>query len=283
MARPSDDDDAPWLAEAAPRPRGPAHTDVSRRSLFWTILVVLGLVAVVAIGFIVLVSKKAGGSAQGYMNAEQAPVIAAEPGPYKIKPSDPAGMAIEGLDGTMYTAGEGIDSGSAIDPSLAAEAPLPRPGTGQPQDLVPDMVDDAGPQPAPIITVPPALNPAVQKPLPPKPVAKPLVVVPAAPVVAPPAKTGPAKTGPTTAAPAVISAAPASAKGSSVQLGAFSSEEKASAVWAGLAGKYGLSGKRIVTVESGGRTLYRLRASAADPAATCARIKAAGDACAIVE
>jgi cell division septation protein DedD len=270
MARRSaDDDDAPWLAEAAPAPR----TDVSRRSVFWTVLVVLGLAAIVAIGFILLISKKDGGSAQGYMNAEQAPVITAEPGPYKIKPSDPAGMPIEGLDGTMYDAGAGLDSGSAIDPSLAPEAPLPRPGSGEPHDLVPETVDDLAPPPAPIITAPPAptLNPAVQKPLPAKPVAKPPTAVPAAP--------------PVKAAPATATAKPdaPAGRGSTVQLGAFSSEEKASAAWAGLAGKHGLSGKRIIAVESGGKTLYRLRASAPDASATCARIKAAGDACAVVE
>ena len=264
MARHDDDDDAPWLAEAAPAPR----TDVSRRSVFWTVLIVLGLAAIVAIGFILLISKKDGGSAQGYMNAEQAPVITAEPGPYKIKPSDPAGMAIEGLDGTMYTAGEGIDASSAIDPSLAPEIPLPRPGTGEPRDLVPDAADEmVALPPAPIIVPPaPTLNPAVQKPAPGKPVARPLVVVPAAPV----------------AKPAVKPPTPA-AKSGTVQLGAFSSEEKASAAWAGLAGKHGLAGKRIIAVESGGMTLYRLRATAADPAATCVRIKAAGDACAAVE
>jgi cell division protein FtsN len=73
------------------------------------------------------------------------------------------------------------------------------------------------------------------------------------------------------------------AKSGSVQLGAFSSEEKANAVWAGLAGKYGLAGKRVIAVESGGKTLYRLRATSGDPAATCAKLKAAGDACAVVE
>lgn len=272
--RPVDDDDAPWLAEAAPAPRTPGRTDVSQRSVFWTVLVVLGLAAIVAIGFILLISKKDGGSAQGYMNAEQAPVITAELGPYKIKPSDPAGMDIEGVDGTMYTAGEGIDAGSAIDPSLAPEAPLPRPGTGEPRDLVPETVDDSIPPAPPIIAPGPApmptINPAAQKPPPAKPVAKPLVIVPAMPV----AKPAPA-TKTFTTAPA--------AKSASVQLGAFSTEEKASAAWAGLAGKHGLSGRRIIAVESGGKTLYRLRASVADAAATCARIKAAGDACAAVE
>jgi cell division septation protein DedD len=265
MARRDLDDDAPWLAEAAPA----ARTEVSRRSLFWTVFLVLVLATIAAVGLVLLISKKDGGSTQGYMNAEQAPVITAEPGPFKVKPVDPAGMRIEGLDGTMYTAGEGIDEGSAIDPSLAPEAPLPRPGTvtGPPRELVPEPMDE------PIVT-PPATVPAnVQRPAPaaPPPVAasapKPLVAGP------PPAAPAPAKPAETKTA----------AKAGSVQLGAFSSEEKANAAWAGLAGKHGLSGKRIIAVESGGKTLYRLRAASGDPAATCAKLKAAGDACAIVE
>lgn len=275
MARREIDDDAPWLAEAAPAP----HTEVSRRSLFWTVFIVLVLATIAAVGLVLLISKKDGGSTQGYMNAEQAPVITAEPGPFKIKPADPSGMVIEGLDGTMYTAGEGIDQGSAIDPSLAPEAPLPRPGTvtGPPRDLVPEPMDELI---GPAASSAPTVATAVQKPVP-------TVAVPTAKPVAPPkavaAPPKPLVVLPKPAETAAKPAANAAAKSGSVQLGAFSSEEKANAVWAGLAGKYGLSGKRIIAIESGGKTLYRLRAASGDPAATCARLKAAGDACAIVE
>lgn len=269
MARRTDDDDAPWLAEASPAPR----TEVSRRSFVWTLLIVLALATIAVVGAMLLMAKKDNGSTEGYMNAEQAPVITAEPGPYKIKPVDPAGMQIEGIDGTMYNAGAGIDEGSAIDPSLAPEVPLPRPGTfrGVPEDLLPEGVDEAAPS-APIIAAPPATPPpasiTLPRPAPAPPVAKPVPVKPA-----------PAK-------PLVVlppSPAAASGQPGSVQLGAFSSEDKADAAWTGLAGKYGLSGKRITAVESGGKTLYRLRAASADPAATCAKMKAAGDACAAVE
>jgi cell division septation protein DedD len=273
MARRDLDDDAPWLAEAAPAPR----TEVSRRSLFWTLFIVLALATIAVVGLILLMSKKDGGSTQGYMNAEQAPVITAEPGPYKIKPADPAGMHIDGLDGTMYTAGEGIDQGSAIDPSLAPEVPLPRPGTetGPPRDLLPKAevtptpATPAAPVPVPVAPAPVAV--AVPRPAPPAAVvakalpAKPLVTLPPA------------------ATMAALAPAKAAAKPGSVQLGAFSSEDKANAAWAVLAAKHGLAGKRIVSVESGDRTLFRLRAASADPAATCAKLKAAGDACAIVE
>ena len=270
MARRSDEDDAPWLAEAMPAQR----TTVTKRSLFWTLFIMLSLATVAAVGLILLMAKKDGGSTEGYMNAEQAPVITAEPGPYKVKPADPAGMAIEGIDGTMYTTGEGIDSGSTIDPSLAPEVPMPRPGTvaGPPQDLVPEGVVEAPAAIAPTVAAPPAAQRDLPAPRPvpapapattaaPKPpVAKPLVVVPkAVPNPSPVAKAG------------------------SVQLGAFSRAEKADAAWAGVAGKHGLTGKRVIAVERGGTTLYRLRASSADPAATCAKLKSVGDACAAVE
>jgi hypothetical protein len=38
-----------------------------------------------------------------------------------------------------------------------------------------------------------------------------------------------------------------------------------------------LSGHKVVPVEVGGKTLYRLRASG--PAGVCAKVKAGGDAC----
>jgi hypothetical protein len=269
------DDDAPWLAEATPV----ARTDVSRRSLFWTLFVVLALATIVTIGLMLLMAQKQGGSTEGYMNAEQAPVITAEPGPYKVKPDDPAGMEIDGLDGTIYTAGEGIDESSAIDPSLAPEQPLPRPGTvtGPPRELIPEADAPAPAAPPPAAAPSPVAAPAA---MPPAAAAAP------APAPAKPAAPKPSAAKPTTPKPLVSlpdtpSAKPARA--GNVQLGAFSSEEKANAAWAGLAGRYGLSGKRIIAVESGGRTLYRLRAASADPAGTCARMKAAGDACAAVE
>ena len=293
------DDDAPWLAEASPRPQ----TRVSKRSFFWTLAVLLGLAAVAAIGLIVLMSKKDGGSTQGYMNAEQAPLIAAEPGPYKVAPLDPKGLEVEGQDRTMYAAGEGIDEGSVIDQSAVPEAPMPRPGTevappvvapaakapGLPRNLVPEpgAALPAAPAPAPPVTAPkivvpapPAVVPKVVVPPPavtPKPVTpKPAAVAPPKPVATPtPTPAAAAPTPPKTDAPAK--------KAGTVQLGAFSSEEKANAAWAQLAGKHNLSGKRVIAIESGGKTLYRLRAASPDSAATCARMKAAGDDCSPVE
>ncbi len=269
MGRRDEDEDAPWLAEAVARPR----TDVSKRSLFWTVLVLLSIATVAAVGLILLLSKKDSGSTQGYMNAEQAPLITAEPGPYKIPPLDPKGLDVEGQDQTIYAAGEGIDQGSVIDPNAGPEAPLPRPGTeppGLPQDLLPEMTPAPAAPPAPVveavpkIVLPPAKTPAT-------------VATKSAPLVAktaPPAATKPVVTGPSSAR-----------KAGTVQLGAFSSLEKANAAWAGIASKPALAGfaKRVLVVESDGKTLYRLRASGGDATETCRSLKAAGAPCTVVE
>lgn len=260
MAR-REDDDAPWLAEAG---GSRAQTNVSKRSLFWTIIIGLGLATVVAIGLVLLFTKKEAGSTEGYMNAEQAPLITAEPGPYKIAPADPKGLQVEGEDQTIYAAGEGLDPGSVIDTGALPEQPLPRPGTmapvpGPPRDLLPDTMAAA---PAP------AQTPATVVPAP--------LARPAAVAKAPAPATTPAK------APLAVPAAPPAKKTGTVQLGAFSSAAKADDAWVRLAARHGLSGKRIVPVERDGATLYRLRATG-DSAAICARMKAAGDACTVVE
>ncbi len=271
------DNDAPWLAPAGEAPR----TRVSRRSLFWTALLLLSLAAVAAVGLVLLLSKKDSGSTQGYMNAEQAPLISAEPGPYKIAPADPKGLAVEGQDQTIYQAGEGIDTGSTIDMSALPEQPMPRPGAqpglppGLPRNLVPDAMNGtptlppagivspavgnpgaplrpAAPSTAPraVTPAPAAAKPASALPAMPSAgaAAKPAPAVAAVPAPIKPAlaKPAPAQPAPTrpAAAPAVPAAAPLAAKKSgTAQLGAFSSEAKANAAWAALSGRNpGLAG-----------------------------------------
>lgn len=279
---PDTDDDAPWLAPAGT----PARARVSRRSLFWTAFVLLGLAAVASVGLIMLLSKKDSGSTQGYMNAEQAPLITALPGPYKQPPLDPRGMAVEGQDQTIYAAGEGIDQGSTIDMSAMPEQPLPRPGSsaqppaasepppGPPRNLVPEAMTGAAPpattpRPVPVqpaIVVPPRSVAPAAKPKP-LPEATAMKLPTPKPAPATPPATTPKKTG-------------------IVQLGAFSSEEKANAAWISLAARHGgFQGfsKRLMKIESDGKILWRLRASGGDATALCAKMKAGGDACSVVE
>ncbi|MDO6416486.1 SPOR domain-containing protein, partial [Sphingomonas sp. BIUV-7] len=115
----------------------------------------------------------------------------------------------------------------------------------------------------------------------------PLPALPATPPVAavpPPApKPAPIPKAPVPAAPS----APSNAGGSGViQLGAFSSEAKAKEAWKSLSSRFaGLRdlGLAISPVESGDKTLYRLRASgAANGARLCAQLRVAGESCSIV-
>jgi cell division septation protein DedD len=269
MAR-KEDDDAPWLAEAG---GSRAQTNVSKRSLFWTVIIGLGLATVVAAGLVILFTKKDTGSTQGYMNAEQAPLITAEPGPYKIAPADPKGLEVDGEGQTIYAAGEGIDPGSVIDTNALPEAPLPRPGTEPPPGPPTDLLSGTAPLPAP----PPAVTAQPQTGAkttanPPQTTSKPPGSQPlttSKPLAAPPATpTKPPATPPKTTGV--------------VQLGAFSTPEKADEAWAKLAPRHGLTGKRVIATTANGKTLYRLRSSG-DANAICARLKAAGDPCAVVE
>lgn len=307
------DDDAPWLAEAG----GSSRTTVSKRSFFWTLLILLSLTAVIAVGLILLLSKKDGGSTKGYMNAEQAPVITAELGPYKIAPIDPKGLAVEGQDQTIYAAGEGIDEGSIIDQSAMPESPMPRPGSeqairpgsesaappGLPRDLMPRTTAAAPPTiavPAPAVIptfapVAPVAKLVTPRPAPAKPTAPKLdaaatVPKPAAIAVSKPAAVAvPKPAAVAVPKPAAEPPKPAPAlaakKPGTVQLGAFSSEEKANAAWAKLADRNVLAGfsKRIIAIENNGKTLYRLRGTGGNSSETCQKLKTSGDACAVVE
>ena len=89
--------------------------------------------------------------------------------------------------------------------------------------------------------------------------------------------------------PAKADAAPSTGGSVALQLGAFSTRDKAEAAWTKAGGDGALAGlaKRIEPVERDGATLYRLRArgvaSKAAASALCGRIRSAGNACIVAE
>jgi hypothetical protein len=89
-----------------------------------------------------------------------------------------------------------------------------------------------------------------------------------------------------TPAPARPAPAPAAAvAGATIQLGAFSSQAGAAHAWSALAGRFRYLAPlshSVVSVQVGGRTLYRLRASGADAVSVCRRLQVAGEACSVV-
>lgn len=336
MAR-RDDDDVPWLAEGV---REAPATFVPRARLFGGALVAVLLAALVALGVYFAAAHKSDGSG-GYARPEDAPLIAADPGPYKVAPVDPGGARITGIDDTIAATAAGRDPGSALLPETAEE-PLARPVAGAPATPPTDLMpapprgdvqprSDAAPRgdtPPRAITAAPVVAPVlapkaesavpVKAPPPPAakatpktepPTAKPDAPAPKAAKVKPDAKDADAKTGdaatarakpkaddaPPDAARAAkfdpAAAKPAKADGGAVtlQLGAFSTRDKADAAWREAGSDGALSGltKRIEPTTRDGATLYRLRAggvASKDAArALCARLKAAGAACIVAE
>lgn len=75
------------------------------------------------------------------------------------------------------------------------------------------------------------------------------------------------------------------APGATIQLGAFSSQASATRAWTALSGRFRYLSPlshSVIPVESGGRTLYRLRASGAGAADVCRRLRIAGETCEVV-
>ena len=99
----------------------------------------------------------------------------------------------------------------------------------------------------------------------------------------------PAASMPATAAKPATAVKPAAAGGYRVQLGAFSSVEKANSEWQRLTGKYaaqlGGLAPSVVPVDASAGKLFRLQARVADEArarAICGALSAAGQACVVV-
>jgi hypothetical protein len=277
------DEDAPWLAEAPPlEPARPQRPWVN------ILIAALVLAAVVALALLLFTGRRDDGSTQGYMEAAQAPLIEADPGPWKVPPADRQGLEVDGAGEVIHEAVRGDAVQSRIDMAALPEEPI-----GRPRDLLPPgSVAPAPASPAqtspapPAATLPPAAPaptatlPTTARPQPTRPV--PAAQPAAAPMPAParPAAVA-AKTAPTPA-PTPQAAAPAGA--GMVQIGAFSSAAKADEEWARVAARAGLSGKRVEpSTNAAGKTLYRLRGRAADTAAACRAVRAAGGACDVVK
>ena len=277
------DEDAPWLAEAAPLRALPR-----KRPFLNIAIAVLALGAVAAVALLMLLGRRDGGSTQGYMEAAQAPLIEADPGPFRVPPTDRQGMEVDGEGEVIHEAVRGENPGSVIDMGAMPEEPV-----GRPRDLMPAApgatAAPAG-QPAPVQVVPAGPPAAVQvRPAPVRPAAAPPSAAAPTPAAVPTPAAAPAAkpSAPPIARPApVVAAKPAPAKTVSsggsgiVQIGAFSSEAKAQEEWARVGGKAGLSGRRIEKVTSAsGKTLWRVRGAAADVDAACKAILAAKGAC----
>jgi hypothetical protein len=245
-----DQDRLPWLEAAE------VYEEDERLSpLRLTLLVLAGLV---------LIGGVLGGLWWWQSGGPRAPgqTIAAPEGPYKVAPTDDGAKAFEGEGDASFAASEGLETSGKVDPRRLPEEPAVVAAPAAPVSAVPTVAAKSAAAPAKG----------------PVPVAK-------APVAVSRASEAP-KSVPATAPK--IPPAPPPTDGSAVQLGAFSSEGSANKAWASLAKRFPYLadlGKSVAPASVGGNTVYRLRAAAGSAAAArdiCAKLRVAGENCAVV-
>lgn len=261
----ADDDSPPWLEPAALSDDG----DGAPLSRKW----IVGGAAVFLLALVgTVIAVSSGEEEDPYGNAIVAgangepPLILAPKEPFRSKPEDPGGMRVDG-EGMMI--GE-VASGQELNPEVklatGPEQPVERPApppVEAPLQLVPST-DDA-------------------------PAAK--AETPASKAAAP-AKVETANAEPAKVAPKVEAKPEAPKKPAYfLQLGAFSSVERAQAGWQQFSAKYEKEleklGPDIQPVKTGNNTMYRLRAGPislkvrAD--SLCGKLKAAGQPCLVAD
>jgi len=238
---------------------------------------VIGLVVIAVLfgGFIVWQRHRA-------ERADIGQIIHAPVGPYKEKPANPGGLAVNESDVIASRMGTGNDIDSPIDLSKIPEQPITGPGSdrGQEPQAPPKATAPAAPgvpatpAPAPVAKAPP--HPALAY-APPTAASAPVVKAPPL-ALKPVAPRAPAK-------PETPAAPPSAGGGGTIQLGALGSEAKAKQVWKSLSSRFSSLAPlamSITPVKVGDNTLYRLRASGGDARRLCAQLKVAGETCNVV-
>ena len=139
-----DDGQLPWLqaVDDEDEPRG-----ISARKMMAALGLVLIAVLLVAATFFWL------GRRQTVANGPPE-LIKAEPGPYKVKPSDPGGLDVQGESETAFETSAGEDKDSQLDLSKMPEQPVAKPQPQPQPKPAPPPETSAGakaakPEPAP--------------------------------------------------------------------------------------------------------------------------------------
>jgi cell division septation protein DedD len=120
-----EDGELPWLAPVDDEdgPRG-----VSAKKMLAALLVVLVGAAIVAGTFFWL-------GRQDPVGIGAPELIRAQPGPYKVKPTDPGGLDVAGESGTAFETSAGQDSDAQLDMNALAEQPVARPPKEEPKRI----------------------------------------------------------------------------------------------------------------------------------------------------
>jgi cell division septation protein DedD len=263
-----DSEALPWLGPAADNFEEDADERMIPRS--WLIGGLAAFLTLLAglVGFIYFRVAKPTGDAPmvtaSNVDPSTLPLIVADKSPVRERPNDPGGMKVAGADLKVMDVASGELPDEPTTMAQGSETPVSRPALPAPAapalQLTPPVVVAQAPVPAPA----PAPQPVAAKPVAPKAVVpKP---VPPKPVVV--------------AAPAP---APAVSGGVYLQLGAFSTRDRADTAWSQAKGKFASLGGLNRNVQEAGPTKFRLRAgpvaSQEEARRICGELKAQGQAC----
>ncbi|MBL8646791.1 MAG: SPOR domain-containing protein [Sphingosinicella sp.] len=286
-----EDEALPWLEPAEP------EDEEESGGFPYRGLIIVGAAVVALVAVLWFVADWIGGgrTADNVAAVDEVPLIQAPEGAYKVRPDNPGGLDVD-ADSLTHSVAEGQDPDSEIAIDVIPEEPVP---------VIPAAPIASTPVPEPgtaaRVTVPPPaqkvlpaekVQPKVAEKALPKPVEKPVAKAPVKETPKPVQTVETPKPAPKPEPAKIVSPKPEPAKAAgsvTVQLGAFNSTASADQVWSKLSGRVGALGslrKSVQPVESGGKTLYRLRAggiaSEAQAGSVCAAVQAAGEQCVIV-
>lgn len=240
-----DRDRLPWLEPAGDEEEVEA---VSPAKIVGLVVLGLALLGLIVGGGYWLKNRDAGSAGNG-----DAKLIAAQSASYKIPANASDAKEFDGEGDAAFEASEGGEATGRIDASKVPEAPR--------TDLKAEPKKKTEEATKPAATA-----------------AKPTVTAAVKTVAADPKKA----TSTSSSASADSSGAPR------IQIGAFGSKELAESVWKKLSSRFdyvAALSHNVEPVETGGKTLYRLRAtvgSVADAGTTCGKLRVAGENCMVV-
>jgi len=205
------------------------------------------------------------------------PVVQAESGPMRVKPANPGGLQVAGVNNDIFSGGSDIDVKKLAPPPQtpdpqalrAPQASAPSPGV-----MIREPVAAPPPREAAVVAAEPPREPAAAS------AARPPVAT-----IAPPVR--PADK----LASAAAAARAAGGRDVSVQLAALSSESAAKAEWERLVRRWPklLGGHRpaFSRIEHGGQTFWRLRTGGFGDMARatmfCEQLRAGGGGCSVAD